>query len=48
VSLPVPPSTFAEISAPRLPVAENESSPPFMFDHEVLGRADVDARTAPG
>ena len=31
LSLPAPPSTVNEISAARLPVAENESSPPFMF-----------------
>ena len=31
VSLPVPPSTVTLISAARLPVAENESLPPFML-----------------
>ena len=31
VSLPSPPSTVTEISAARLPVASNVSSPPFMF-----------------
>ena len=48
VSLPAPPSTVSWIRAARLPVAENVSSPPLVLSDEVLGGADVDARTAPG
>ena len=48
VSLPAPPSTVILISAARLPVAREGVVAAVHVDDEVLGRADVDARTAPG
>ena len=48
VSLPAPPSTVIWIRAARLPVAENESSPPLALTTRFSAGADVDGRTGRG